>query len=98
MKEPKLQVVDGHAYKFDTTHTSNSGKTLAFTIDSDNTNIFTYKNITATEEDSVTGEQNSITIKIDNLAGIFYYFDIQGSITGSYFTTINDPLGWIKCS
>ena len=92
VKEPKLQVVDGHAYKFDTTHTSNSGKTLAFTIDSDNTNIFTYKNITATEEDSVTGEQNSITIKIDNLAGIFYYFDIQGSVTGSYFTTINDPL------
>ena len=92
VKEPKLQLVNGHKYKFDTQHSSNTGKTLAFTKDAENTNIFTYKNITETEQDSVTGEQDSITILVDDLAGIFYYFDIEGSVSGSYFTTINDPL------
>ena len=29
---------------------------------------------------------------VNDLAGIFYYFDIEGSVSGSYFTTINDPL------
>ena len=92
IREAKLQLIDGHSYTFDTTDSSNAGKKLAFTFDPSNTDIFTYKNITSEVLDSVTSEQNSITIKITELPGIFYYFDLQGTITGSYFTTMNDPV------
>ena len=92
VQEAKLQLIDGHSYTFDTTDSSNAGKKLAFTFDPANTDIFTYKNITSEVLDSVTSEQNSITIKITGLPGIFYYFDLQGAITGSYFTTMNDPV------
>ena len=91
-QEPKLQLIDGHKYKFDTSDSSNVGKTLAFTLDAANTDIFTYKNITAEDRDSITGDQTSITILINGLPGIFYYFDIKGNISGNYFTAINDPI------
>ena len=92
VEEPKLQLIDGHSYTFDTTDSSNASKKLAFTFDQSNTDIFTYKNITSEILDSVTSEQNSITIKITELPGIFYYFDLQGTVSGSYFTTMNDPV------
>jgi len=92
VQEPKLQLISGHKYKIDTSDASNVGKTLAFTLDPANTDIFTYKNITDEERDPITGAQNSITIFIKDLPGIFYYFDIQGNVTGSYFTSINDPI------
>ena len=92
VQEPKLKLIDGHKYTFDTSDTSNIGKTLAFTLDSANTDIFTYKNITEEQRDSVTGDQNSITILVKDLPGIFYYFDIQGSTSGNYFQAISDPI------
>ena len=57
-----------------------------------NTDIFTYKNITDEVRDSITGDQTSITILIEDVPGIFYYFDIKGSTSGSFFTAINDPI------
>ena len=92
VQEPKLKLIDGHKYTFDTSDASNVGKTLAFTLDSANTDIFTYKNITDEVRDAVTGDQTSITILVDGLPGIFYYFDIQGSTSGNYFQAINDPI------
>ena len=88
-KEPKLQLIDGHSYNFDTSDASNNGKKLAFTFDPLNTDIFTYKNITAEVLDTVTNEQNSITVKITGLPGIFYYFDlIEGANVVTYTTTV----------
>jgi len=92
VKEPKLQLILGHKYKFDTSDASNVGKTLAFTLDPANTDIFTYKNISEEVKDPITGDQDSITIYVRDLPGIFYYFDIEGDVTGSYFTAMNDPV------
>ena len=92
VQEPKLQLINGHKYTFDTSDASNVGKTLAFTLDVANTDIFTYKNITDEVRDAITGDQSSITIFAKDLPGIFYYFDIKGNISGSYFTVMNDPI------
>ena len=92
VQEPKLKLINGHKYTFDTSDSSNVGKTLAFTLDSANTDIFTYKNITDEVRDAITADQTSITILVNDLPGIFYYFDIQGSTSGNYFTAINDPI------
>ena len=92
VQEPKLQLILGHKYKFTTEDASNAGKILAFTLDPSNTDIFTYKNITDEVISTSDGEQDSITIKIAELPGIFYYFDLKGDISGSYFTVINDPV------
>ena len=92
VEEAKYQFTNGHRYKFDVTDATHDGKRLAFTKDQDNTDIFSYKNIFDTENDLITGEQNTITIDIKDLSSIFYYFDINGSINGSYFTIINDPI------
>ena len=92
VQEPKLQLILGHKYKFDTSDSSNDNKTLAFTLDPANTDIFTYKNITEEERDTITNAQNSITILVKDLPGIFYYFDIQGTVSGNYFTVMNDPV------
>ena len=92
VQEPKLQLIQGHKYTFDTSDSSNVGKTLAFTLDSANTDIFTYKNITDEVRDAITGDQTSITILVNDLPGIFYYFDIKGSTSGNYFIAINDPI------
>jgi hypothetical protein len=91
VKEPLLNLITGHSYKFDTTDGSNDGKELQFSLDSQNTNIFTYKNITDYEFDPNTGKQNYITIYVNDLPGTIYYFDILGSVTGKYFQQINDP-------
>ena len=91
VKEPKLDLINGHLYKFNTTDSSNTGKRLEFTFDKENTNVFTYKNIVGTENDPVTGEQISITISLDDVPGTLFYFDINGSINGSYLSVINDP-------
>ena len=92
VEEPQLQLINGHKYTFDTSDASNVGKSLAFTFDLQNTDIFTYKNITDEVRDSITGDQTSITILIEDVPGIFYYFDIKGSTSGSFFTAINDPI------
>ena len=92
VQEPKLELIDGHSYTFDTSDASNVGKTLAFTLDPANTDIFTYKNISAETSNAQTGQQTSITILMTDLPGIFYYFDIQGTIAGSYLTVMNEPL------
>ena len=72
IKEPNLNLIDGHSYIFDTSDASNVGKVLSFTLDPANTDIFTYKNIIDEVRDLVTNEQNSITIKMVDLPGIFY--------------------------
>ena len=92
VEEPKLQLILGHSYKFTTEDTSNAGKLLSFTFDPSNTDIFTYKNITDEVIPVSDNEQDSITILVKDLPGIFYYFDLKGNITGSYFTVINDPV------
>ena len=92
VEEAKYQFINGHRYKFDVTDASHDGKRLSFTKDENNTDIFSYKNIFDVENDIITGEQNTITIDIKDLSSIFYYFDINGSISGSYFTIINDPI------
>ena len=81
IKEPNLTLIDGHSYKFDTSHTSNTGKVLSFTLDPANTDILTYKNITDEERDAITSEQTSITTKIAELPGIFYYHDVKHTNT-----------------
>ena len=94
VREPQFQFINGHAYKFDTSDATLDGITLAFSLDPSNTDIFTYKNITDEVVDVNTNEQTSITIEIKDLPGIFYYFDLgdQYSISGNYFTIINEPL------
>ena len=92
IKEPQFHFINGHKYKFDVTDSSNSGKRLTFTKDQENTDVFSYKNIFASQNDPITGDQQSITIRIVDLTSIFYYFDINGTISGSYFTIINDPV------
>ena len=91
VKEPKLDLINGHYYKFDTSDTSNTGYRLEFTFDQENTNVFTYKNIIDQENDPVTGEQLSITISLNDVPGTLFYFDIQGFVPGSYLSVINDP-------
>ena len=91
VKEPKLDLINGHLYKFKTSDSSNSGKRLEFTFDKENTNIFTYKNIVSAENDPVTGEQISITISLANVPGTLFYFDINGNVSGSYLSVVNDP-------
>ena len=63
-KEPKLDLINGHLYKFNTTDSSNADRRLEFTFDKENTNVFTYKNIVGAENDPVTGQQNSVTISL----------------------------------
>ena len=74
---------------FDTSHTSNDGKILNFTLDPANTDVFTYKNITAEIRDTITNEQNSITIKMVDLPGIFYYHDLKHAITAPNTFTVS---------
>ena len=94
VKEAKYQFINGHKYKFDVSDSTHTGKRLAFSKDADNTDIFSYKNIFDTVNDVVTGEQESITITVNDLASIFYYFDINHTVagSGSYFNVINDPV------
>ena len=91
VKEPKLDLINGHLYKFNTTDSSNTGKRLEFTFDKENTNVFTYKNIVGSENDTVTGEQISITISLVDVPGTLFYFDINGAVAGSYLSVVNDP-------
>ena len=77
VKEPNLSFIIGHSYKFDTTDASNDGKVLSFTLDPDNTDVFTYKNILEDVRDTISGEQNDITIKMQDLPGLFYYHNIN---------------------
>ena len=77
IKEPNLNLINGHSYLFNTEHASNSGKVLSFTLDPANTDVFTYKNVIDESRDPITNEQNSITIRMVDLPGIFYYHDIK---------------------
>ena len=90
-KEPKIDLINGHLYKFKTSDASNAGKRLEFTFDKENTNVFTYKNIVDSENDTVTGEQISVTISLVDVPGTLFYFDINGAIAGSYLSVVNDP-------
>ena len=67
IKEPNISLIDGHSYIFDTADASNTGKVLSFTLDPDNTDVFTYKNTIDEVRDAVTNEQDSITIKMADL-------------------------------
>ena len=93
VKEAKLDLINGHQYRFDTTDASNAGKRLEFTFDKENTNVFTYKNVTDVENDPQTGQQQSITISLDDVPGTLFYFDINGinGGAGSYLSVVNDP-------
>ena len=88
VKEPNLSVINGHSYIFDTSDASNSGQVLSFTLDPANTDIFTYKNIIEESRDPITNEQNSLTVKIVDLPGIFYYHDIKHTITAPNTFTV----------
>ena len=90
-KEPKLDLINGHLYKFKTTDTSNADRRLEFTFDKENTNVFTYKNVIDAENDPVTGQQVSVTISLNDVPGTLFYFDINGNVSGSYLSVINDP-------
>ena len=90
-KEPKLDLIQGHLYKFNTTDSSNADRRLEFTFDKENTNVFTYKNIVDAENDPVTGQQVSITISLVGVPGTLFYFDINGNVDGSYLSVVNDP-------
>ena len=90
-KEPKLDLINGHLYKFKTADTSNADRRLEFTFDKENTNVFTYKNVIDAENDPVTGQQVSVTISLTDVPGTLFYFDINGNVTGSYLSVINDP-------
>ena len=68
-KEPKLDLINGHLYKFKTTDTSNADRRLEFTFDKENTNVFTYKNVIDAENDPVTGQQVSVTISLNDVPG-----------------------------
>ena len=94
VREPQFQFINGHSYKFDTSSATLNGATLAFSFDPSNTDIFTYKNITDEVIDTNTNQQTSITVKMLDLPGIFYYFDLSGTYAsaGSYFTIMNEPL------
>ena len=93
VKESKLDLINGHLYKFDTTDASNDGKRLEFSFDKENTNVFTYKNISDTQNDPQTGQQQSITIDLVDVPGTLFYFDINGvnGGAGSYLSVVNDP-------
>ena len=90
-KEPKLNLINGHLYKFNTSDASNANRRLEFTFDKENTNVFTYKNVVDAENDPVTGEQNSVTISLNDVPGTLFYFDINGNVDGSYLSVVNDP-------
>ena len=90
-KEPKLDLIQGHLYKFNTTDSSNADRRIEFTFDKENTNVFTYKNIVDAENDPVTGQQVSITISLVGVPGTLFYFDINGNVAGSYLSVVNDP-------
>ena len=92
IKEPNLDVINGHSYVFDTSDASNTGKVLSFTLDPSNTDIFTYKNVIEEVRDPITNEQNSITVKIVDLPGIFYYHDIKHVITAPNTFTVQVQL------
>ena len=83
-------MIDGHSYLFDTSDSSNSGKVLSFTLDPSNTDVFTYKNIINEVRDPITNQQDSITIKMVDLPGIFYYHDIihQNTSPNAYTVTV----------
>ena len=90
-REPKLDLINGHKYKFKTEDTSNDGKRLEFTFDAENTNIFTYKNIVDLSNDPVTGQQRSITVEVKDIPGTLFYFDINGNVEGNYLSVVQDP-------
>ena len=67
LKNPNYNLFWDISIQFDTTDSSNDAKTLAFTLDPLNTDIFTYKNVVEELKDTITGEQNSITILVKDL-------------------------------
>ena len=89
IKEPNLSLIDGHSYIFDTSDASNSGKVLNFTLDPSNTDILTYKNVIDEVRDVITNEQNSITLKMLDLPGVFYYHDVKHTNVSPRTFTVN---------
>ena len=88
INEPNLSLIDGHSYIFDTSDSSNNGKVLSFTLDPSNTDVLTYKNVIDETRDAITEEQESITIKMLDLPGIFYYHDVQHVTTAPNTFTV----------
>ena len=84
VKEPKLQLITGHSYKFTTEDASNAEKLLAFTFDPSNTDIFTYKNVT--EEIIPASDNEQVNHNIDKRFKVS--FNIFKENTGSYFTLL----------
>ena len=77
-----------NSYVFDTSHASNSNKVLSFTLDPSNTDVLTYKNVIDEVRDAITNEQDSITLKMVDLPGIFYYHDIKHEIVSPRTYTV----------
>ena len=88
INESNLDLIDGHSYVFDTSHASNGGKVLSFTLDPSNTDVLTYKNVIDEVRDTITNEQDSITLKMLDLPGIFYYHDINHEIVSPQAYTV----------
>jgi hypothetical protein len=88
INEPNIDLINGHSYVFDTSHASNSNKVLSFTLDPSNTDVLTYKNVIDEVRDAITNEQDSITLKMVDLPGIFYYHDIKHEIVSPRTYTV----------
>ncbi len=88
INESNLDLINGHSYVFDTSHASNGGKILSFTLDPSNTDVLTYKNVIDEVRDPITNEQDSITVKMLDLPGIFYYHDIKHEIVSPRTFTV----------
>ena len=88
INEPNIDLIDGHSYIFDTSHASNANKVLSFTLDPSNTDVLTYKNVVDEVRDAITNEQDSITLKMVDLPGIFYYHDITNEIVSPRTYTV----------
>ena len=89
VNEPNISLIIGHSYIFDTSDASNTGKLLSFTLDPDNTDVLTYKNVIDEVRDATTNEQESITLKMVDLPGIFYYHDVKHeNVLPNSFTVI----------
>ena len=89
VNEPNISLIDGHSYIFNTSDSSNTGKVLSFTLDPSNTDVLTYKNVIDEVRDVITNEQNSITLRMQDLPGLFYYHDVKHTNVSPRTFTVN---------
>ena len=62
---------------------------MSFTLDPSNTDVLTYKNVIDEVRDVITNEQNSITLRMQDLPGLFYYHDVKHTNVSPRTFTVN---------